>query len=576
MNDVVEEIKTRVDIVDLVGRYVNIKKSGSNYKANCPFHNENTPSFMVSPSLQIYKCFGCAKSGDAISFLMEMEGIDFSEAIQRLGEEVGVDTSTIKKGPNKKQFEYLFKINELTNKFYVYTLHNLPVGKEAKKYLKNRGLSTKHIEEFNFGYAPNSWDSLHNFLIKKGFTNTQIESAGLIKQAKGGKYYDSFRGRITFPLINEKNEMVGFSGRTIINEDPKYLNIKNTPVFNKSSFVFNLDKAKVEIKKKKQVVVCEGPFDAVTPYTKGIKNIVALQGTSFTSEQAKLLKRFAEEAIMFFDRDDAGVEAALRGITTAQNTGLDVKIAEIEGKFKDPDEAANKSIDILIKAIDNAIPAYDFYFLYATKKFDETNALEKSKIVNFLKPKINVINDPVLKAHYTKKLAELVDVPEDTLKITSQETKTNVVEEKQRKTSKNTNLLLMYLLKADKNIYKNVIEEVKVEKLLSKKDLKILQEYESSVIEGKTTKQDFINKSKYKEKLVDIDLTNVGDFEESIEIQTKTLKTLIKKEKQHKIKGELDILKDKIKQAERLNEAKKLDKYQKKFNILARSLSNIH
>jgi len=576
MTDVKEEIKSKVDIVDLISRYISVKKAGSNYKASCPFHNEDTPSFMISPSLQIYKCFGCGKAGDVFTFLMDMEGIEFRDALERLAEETNTDISSYLSKSKNPNYQKLYDINELVKKYYTYTLLNLKVGKTALKYLKDRGLSKKHIKDFNLGYAPNSWDSLTNYLTKKGYSHKFIEDAGLVKRGPGGKYYDVYRGRIIFPLINERNKTVGFAGRTIINEDPKYINSKDTLVFKKSYYVYNLNKSKVEIKKKNQVVVCEGEFDAITPYIKGIKNIVALKGTSFTQGQAKLLKRYCDEAVIFFDNDVAGQEAALRGLEIAQNLGLNVKVASLSGNFKDPDEAAKKSIDILHKAIDNALFVYDYYILYITKKYDVKDPVDKTKIAKFLEPKISNIADPILKAHYTKKLSELIEVPEDTLniQITNTKTKQNISKPKDVKVQK-LDILSVYLFKTDKIIFNKYFKDIKKENLVPSSYIKLLQEYNKGCLKAKISRSQFIENSKNKERFQEWELYDTGSFENTAEIQEKSIISLIKKQKQLKIKNELHKLSTKISNAESLNDAKKLDKYYKKHRILSKSLSNL-
>ena len=594
--DLKDEIKNRLDIINIIGRYVDLKKSGSNYKANCPFHSENTPSFMVSQELQIFKCFGCGRSGDIFTFLMEMEGIEFKDALIQLAQETDIDISKYSFKNNQSTHSIYYEINETAQKFFSYTLLQLKVGKKALDYLKERGLSVDQINEFGIGYAPNSWNSLHQYLTKKGYKENLIHISGLIKKSPQGKYYDVYRGRIIFPLINQGGKIVGFSGRTIIGEEPKYINTKDTPVFKKSNFVFNLDKAKTEIRRKKEVIVVEGEFDTITPYIKGVKNVVALKGTSFTAGQAKLLKRYADIAYIFFDGDSAGNEAALRGIEVAQNLNLDVKISTLPRSFKDPDEAARESIDIIYKSIDEAIPAYDFYFEYILKKYDRTDAIGKKKITEFLAPRIKRIENDIFKAHYTKKLAELINLSEElvmkaeyTAQNKHQSDKTNYRNssengekspndrpldrklENVHKIKEDKEELFIYLIKADKNLFKKFFGKINKGKLLKKEDLEILEKYNSKVVKGTTTLESFVNKN----TLQDVFLTNLGSFEESTETQILTLQKLYNRYKRNRIKEKIEELTHQIKQAEIQDNSQILDKMQKKFTILARQLSRL-
>jgi len=564
--DLKEEIKNRLNIVNIIGRYVDLKKAGTNYKANCPFHSESTPSFMVSEEMQIFKCFGCNKSGDIFTFLMEMEGIEFKDALNQLGEEAGVDLSKYSFKQNNNKNSIYYEMNETALKFFSYTLLKLPAGKKALNYLKNRGLGEKHIKEFQLGYAPNSWNSLLNYLTKKNYTLEQLNLAGLIKKGSNN-YYDVYRGRIIFPLINQGGKIVGFSGRTIINEDPKYINTKDTPIFKKSDYIYNLDKAKTEIRRKKEVMVTEGEFDAITPFIKGIKNIVALKGTAFTTNQAKLLKRYADTAYIFFDSDLAGNLAAVRGIQIAQNLGLDVKVARLPQKYKDPDEAAKQSIDIIYKAIEDSIGAFDYYFEYILKTNDSKEPLDKKKIATFLNPKISSISDPILKSHYIKKLSELLEVEESIIQLEVQETKQNLenikdTKETIQKKPENGKDALVYLINSDKPIFNKYYKIAKKENLLTEFEKDILEKYKKEVLKDKVSSGVF----KKKEGLEDLFLKNTLEKEETSERQEKEIqKILIRRfrETNDKIKKQLSIS---IKKAEKSHNNSQIKELSKEFN----------
>ncbi len=569
----IELIKGKVDIVDYISRYVNLKKAGTNYKGLCPFHSEKTPSFMVSPELQIFKCFGCGKAGDVITFVQEMEGLEFKDAIKKLAEEVGVKLNFKYTTKNIKK-DNLEEINKITLKFYQYILKKLPAGEKARKYLKKRGLTKKQIEEFGLGYAPKDWDTLYRFLKSKGYKTEKIETLGLIKQGKNG-FYDTYRGRIIFPLYDETNKLVGFSGRTLYNETPKYINTKNTPLFKKSKYIYNLNKAKTEIKKERVSIVVEGEFDVITPYIKGIKNIVALKGTAFTIEQAKLLKRYAPKTIIFFDNDIAGNEAALRGIEIAQREDLEVNIAILKNA-KDPDEAATKSIDILHKAIEEAIPIYDYYFKFILSKESLETAFGKKRIVEFLMPKINRIPDSIVKAHYIKKLSEILGIDEQSLinREYSKIYKVNIKEKDytKKKQEPAKKVLLSYLLWSDIAVFKNFYKQaVKVFKN-NPKLLEILEEKK----QAGDNKKKLLKITKYKKFIKEVFLQNMESFEINKEGQKTIISRIIKKIEREQVRQRLNQVILKIKEAEKKGNTEKLVKLQKKVKILTKRLSKLN
>ncbi|EKD99763.1 MAG: hypothetical protein ACD_22C00180G0001, partial [uncultured bacterium] len=245
--DQITEIKQKIDIIDLIQGYVPLKKSGRNYKGLCPFHSEKTPSFMVSQELQIFKCFGCGESGDIFKFVEKVEGVDFPQALERLAEKAGIKLEKTSYDPNSDKRKSVYELNNIANKLYQYILLKHPAGKKALDYVKNkRKITDEVIAKFGLGYAPDKWDTLYNALTKKGFKIQDIVNAGLIvPRTSGGGFYDKFRGRVMIPLTELDGKVAGFTGRDVVNKDPKYLNSPETPVFHKSSFLFALDKAKV-------------------------------------------------------------------------------------------------------------------------------------------------------------------------------------------------------------------------------------------------------------------------------------------------------------------------------------------
>ena len=374
--DDVELIKQKINIVDLISEYLTLKKSGVNFKANCPFHNEKTPSFIVSPERQIFKCFGCAKGGDHFTFLMEKESMDFKEALEVLAKKAGV---TLKQTENKKDFkDRLFEVNLKAQEFfhYILTKHNL--GKKALAYLKGRGISDESVESFGLGYAPNSWESLTGILLKRGFSIPEIVTSGLAVPSKSGGY-DRFRGRIIFPLIDGKDKLRGFAGRVLGTAEPKYINSPQTPIFDKSSFLFGLNLAKSDIRVKKEAVLVEGEIDVILSYQAGFKNVVASKGTALTEGQIDLLKKYTENLSLGFDMDLAGDSASRRGITLAEKAGLNIKVIELTGG-KDAAEVISENVSLWQEAIEKAVPIYDYYLPSTARRYDALKPIDLKKI----------------------------------------------------------------------------------------------------------------------------------------------------------------------------------------------------
>lgn len=414
--DNVSAVKEKADIVEFIKGYVPLNKAGNNFKGSCPFHKEKTPSFMVNQDLQIYKCFGCDKSGDVISFAMEIEGLEFYDALKFLADKYGVklESSGNKIGSDKKA--KLYEINDLAAKFYTKVLNEHKLGIPALEYLKNRNIASKTIKEFKMGFAPDVWSSVSKYLLSKGYSEQNLVDVGLSKRKKSGGVYDIYRNRIIFPLVDVSGNIVGFSGRALSSEmSPKYINSPQTEIFHKDQFLFGLNLSKVDIRKERIAIVTEGEFDMISPYQFGIKNIVASKGTALTSGQLKLLSRYTDVIILLFDSDFAGIKASLKGIGLAEESGLDVRIALIPKGFKDPDEAIQKSPELLKKSLEEAMLVGDFYLYYVSESFDLSNAYEKSKAVEFLVDRLRSTIDIVVRSEYIKKYSSFLDVSESVL-----------------------------------------------------------------------------------------------------------------------------------------------------------------
>lgn len=407
--DDVEAIKEKINIVDLISEYLPLKKSGVNFKTNCPFHNEKTASFVVSSERQIWHCFGCQKGGDMFTFLMEKEGMEFKEALETLALKAGI---TLKKPSNeKKDFkDRLFEINLKAQEFFHYILTKHPLGKNALDYLKKRGLNAGTIEQFGIGYAPNSWESLTKFLLKRSFSHQEIIDSGLGVASKSGSY-DRFRGRITFPLIDSKGKLRGFSGRVLIPAEPKYINTPQTPIFDKGNFLFGLNLAKGEIRNKNEVVLVEGEMDVILPFQTGFKNIVASKGTALTEGQIDILKKYTENITLAFDMDLAGDSACRRGIEMADKAGLNIKVIQLVGG-KDAAEVVKSNPADWQKAVLEAVPVYDYYLTSVAKRYDSNKPADLKKIAEELIPVWAKISDDLVRERYIQRLSAYIKTEE--------------------------------------------------------------------------------------------------------------------------------------------------------------------
>lgn len=412
--DQVEEIKRKVDIVGLIAEHVELKRAGRNFKGLCPFHSEKTPSFMVSPEIQIFKCFGCGTGGDAYRFLMEFEKIEFPEALKILAQRAGVKLEPLRGFPEYQEKEEIYRVNHLLGELYHYILISHGLGKTAREYLGRRGITQEAIKTFQIGFAPDSSDFAFRFLTaKKGYSPALLERAGIAIK-KEGRFFDRFRARLMFPLRDHLGNTLGFSARVLEarGDLAKYINTPDTQVYKKGRVLYGLDIIKPDIKKQGFAVLVEGEFDAISSWQAGVKNIVAIKGSALTSDQARLLSRFCQTLHFALDSDPAGDEAARRGVEIAQKEGLEVKVV-VMGGFKDPDDAAQKDPAGWQKAVENAVGVYDFWLESVFRRFDPKTAEGKGKISRNLVPVLAKIEDEIVRAHYIKQTAQRLGVPED-------------------------------------------------------------------------------------------------------------------------------------------------------------------
>lgn len=414
MDTVVDEVKRRVDIVDIIGSCITLKKAGRNFKALCPFHQEKTPSFIISPDRQSWRCFGaCQTGGDVIAFLMKWEARPFFEILRELAEKTGVSLEGMSfEDKEWKKKERLLAANHLAQEFYHFLLTKHTVGEKARQYLVQRSVRAQTIETFGLGYAPSSWNSLHTFLKKKGFRDEEIVDAGLVIKSAGGRYYDRFRKRVMFPLTLASGNIVGFSGRLIApTKEAKYVNTPETPIYHKRETLFGIHIAKDAIKKEGMVVVVEGEFDTMSCFQIGIGNVVAVKGSAVTRDQLMLLKRYTNKIIICLDADFSGIATTKKAILDGESLDFEIMVARF-ANGKDPDEAIAHDKQLFKKSIERPIAIYDFVIETALAKYGIEDAFSKKNIAEEVIPFLVLIRNPIVKSHYLKKMSALLQVNE--------------------------------------------------------------------------------------------------------------------------------------------------------------------
>jgi len=436
----VDEIKSRLDIVDIVSETVKLRHSGKNYTGFCPFHpNTKTPAFVVFPDTQTWRCFGqCNEGGDIFNFVMKREGWDFPEALRHLAERAGVTLHefTLEEQERVEENEHLREVLSMAVTFYQHQLRNTEAGKEALEYLHHRKLMDETIDAFALGYAPDSWDALIQYMASRDITDEDLFNAGLVLERDSGGSYDRFRHRLIIPIRDNRGRMAGFGGRVLRPEDvPKYLNSPKTGVFDKSRLLYGLDMARREIRAKDQAVIVEGYLDVIGPYQAGFKNCVSPMGTALTENQFRLIKRYSRKIILALDPDAAGEKATLRGLETAREA-LDREsdpvfdsrgLTQIEGRLRadirvttlpnglDPDEIALDDPDLWASLIEQAKPIiiHVMETLAAHKDIDDPKA--KEEIASQVLPLIEDVRGSVEREAYRQRLARLLKVDERAL-----------------------------------------------------------------------------------------------------------------------------------------------------------------
>jgi DNA primase len=411
--DPVFEIKARLPIEELVGQYCALSKKGKHLKCVCPFHNDTHPSMLVSPDKGIAYCFSCNSGGDIFGFYQKIEGVDFRQALKDLGEKTGVDVSDVKQDTVKKDVkDRLRECLEAAQTFYVRSFKENDL---AKAYIQKRKIPEDQIEKFGIGYAPDSFSETYEYLLKQGFSKTEILDAGLgvQKDLSEGRIYDRFRNRVMFPIHDHQGKLVAFGGRTLGEDDAKYINSSESPLYHKSSVLYGFHYAKEAMRTEKKVIIVEGYFDVLACHKVGVTNVVAASGTAFTMEHVKLLKRSAEIVVLCMDQDAAGRKAAENAFHLSSSEGLHVHIATLPEK--DPDETAAKEPGLLQRILQEEDRPYLDFVIEELQKQDLSSVQGKRLALKTLLPLIDSITLSVEKSHYMTKVASLLGTTETTL-----------------------------------------------------------------------------------------------------------------------------------------------------------------
>jgi DNA primase len=423
---VITEVKQKLDIVELVSEYVTLQKAGRNFKGLCPFHSEKHPSFFVFPEQQSWHCFGaCGTGGDIFSFIMKKDGIDFGQALRILAQRGGITLSPLE-APSKaedEKKERLFQINEAATEYYHHLLTSTKAGAAVRSYLARRKVMPETIKEFRLGFNPDAWETIKNYLAGKGYAEKELVEVGLIIEKEEGGSYDRFRNRLMFPICDIQGRVTGFGARVLDDSLPKYINSPQTPVFDKSSSLYGIDKAKSTIRKQNLVIIVEGYMDVLAAHQHGWQNVVGSMGTSLTEKQVQGIKRLTNNIILALDADLAGEEATLRGKAILASSNAEANVILLP-PGKDPDEVIGDEPALWQKLVEQPMPIMDFAFQSVISKVDINKARDKSLAVQKLLPSIYEIKDPTQKFHYVEKLARALKIKASDVEVALQKLKT--------------------------------------------------------------------------------------------------------------------------------------------------------
>ncbi len=565
----IDEIKNRLDIVEVIGSYIKLQKAGANFRALCPFHSEKKPSFFISPARQIWHCFGCSIGGNIFDFIMRIEGVEFGDALRILAQRAGVELK--KQDPKlKTERNRLYEICELTCRFFEKQLEMSSAGKEARQYLLDRRIKPDSLKEWRVGYAPDVWQGLSDFLTSRGYKKEEIEKAGLALTSEKGSFYDRFRGRIIFPIFDLNSQVIGFGGRVFKHKDKseiaKYVNTPQTLLYDKSRVLYGLDKAKVEIRKKDSCILVEGYVDVIMSLQAGFSNVVATSGTALSPFQLKILKRYSNNLLTAFDMDVAGDSATKRGIEMAQSQGFNIKIITMP-QGKDPADVISQSADDWQRMINQARSILQFYFETTFSRFDTQTPEGKREISKILLPVMKRIPNKIERAYWVQDLAKRLNVKEEVVEEELKNTKASEteisslsVEEKPVLQQKSRKDIL------EERVTSLILREPKLLELIDDESLPYFSARFQTILtdlkeEKLSETDDFINYLFLKAEVEGEDI----DCQAEIQTCLKEMRTL-------ETKSKLDEISHEIKKAETEKQLERVNNLTREFNKLASKL----
>ena len=493
-DEVINDVRQSNDIVDVISQYVHLKRSGRNFFGLCPFHNEKSPSFSVSPDKQIFHCFGCGVGGNVFSFITQIEGINFVEAVQMLAERANIQLPTLQDNGDSQREELkakVYKVNEFTAEFYHQNLYK-PQAKIAQEYVKKRQLSNETLKSFKIGFS-GKFDELYQELKKQGFGEREILESGLVNKNDRGQYIDRYRNRLMFPICDARGKVIAFGGRVLDDSKPKYINSPENVVYSKGRNLFGLNVAKKG--DLKRILIVEGYMDVISLHQRGITNVVAPLGTALTEQQGWLLRKNSEQIILSFDSDEAGLKAKLRALDILQNMGCDLRILQMEGA-KDPDEYIIKYGNARFNnLVDKALSIIEFKVKILKKDLNLENTNDKIKFLNEIAKLISNVNNTIEREVYIEKIAKEYDISKEAIyaevnKLTYKNVKTEKVLEKPKPVvthikreekviseavKRRENTVIALLLMGDLNIFEILRQNIKVENFQDEVNKKIAQ-----------------------------------------------------------------------------------------------------
>ena len=572
-DEILDEVKSSNDIVDVISQYISLKRSGRNYFGLCPFHNEKSPSFSVSPDKQIFHCFGCGVGGNVISFISKIEGIGFKESIEVLAERANIKLPTIDNSIDSKKEELkakVYKVNIFTAEYYHKKLYE-PSSKIAQEYVKKRHLNNETLQSFKIGFS-GKFDELYQALKKEGFNDEEILESGLVNKNENGKYIDRYRNRLMIPIFDERNRVIAFGGRVLDDSKPKYINSPENIVYSKGRHLYGLNVAKKG--DTKRLLIVEGYMDAISLHQRGITNVVASLGTALTTSQGWLLRKNCEQVILGFDSDGAGQTAILRAMEVMQNMGCDMRVLQMTGA-KDPDEYVLKYGAVRFqKLLDDAISLIEFKIKILQKDLNLENASDKIKFLNEIAKLISKIENTMEREIYIEKIAKGYNISKEAIyaevnKLQYSNRKSSNILEKERpvvsrvkreeniseEITKRENTILWILINSV-DTYKTIKENIKIEDFKNEENKEILKQIYNALEKGNdniSSVLDHIESEQIQSHLTEIMAEDYG-----ITDNKKAIEDLLKKYELEKLESKRDKLIEELSQEQNAEKKRSL------------------